>query len=54
MLAHTFTGSSLRSVFGLESDAAVFARYRESRRGEREYLRLEPGELPPATVHQAA
>src|SRR2546428_5528488 len=39
MLAHTFTGSSLRSVFGLESDSAMFARYRESRRGEREYLR---------------
>jgi radical SAM superfamily enzyme YgiQ (UPF0313 family) len=54
MLAHTFTGSSLKSVCGLESDAAVFARYRESRRGEREYLRLEAHELAPATEIQAA
>jgi radical SAM superfamily enzyme YgiQ (UPF0313 family) len=38
MLQHTFRGSSLRSVLGLESDLDVFARYREIRRAEREYL----------------
>jgi hypothetical protein len=53
MLAHTFTGSRLKSVLGLESDAAVFARYRDSRREEREYLRLEPHELTRATDQAA-
>jgi len=56
MLAHTFTGSSLRSLFGLEDEAAVFARFRAQRRAERDYLRLEPQELTPAPApaHQAA
>jgi anaerobic magnesium-protoporphyrin IX monomethyl ester cyclase len=35
MLAHTFAGTTLRSVFGLESDQAVFARYRRLRRQQR-------------------
>jgi radical SAM superfamily enzyme YgiQ (UPF0313 family) len=38
MLAHTFRGSTWRSALGLESDRQVFARYREIRRREREYL----------------
>jgi radical SAM superfamily enzyme YgiQ (UPF0313 family) len=38
MLAHTFRGSSLRSVLGLESDRKVFERYRQIRRAERVYL----------------
>jgi anaerobic magnesium-protoporphyrin IX monomethyl ester cyclase len=38
MLAHTFRGSSLRSVLGLESDERVFERYKKIRQGEREYL----------------
>jgi anaerobic magnesium-protoporphyrin IX monomethyl ester cyclase len=38
MLGHTFRGSSLRWLVGLESDRDVFARYREIRRVEREYL----------------
>src|SRR5438093_6451462 len=54
MLAHTFTGSSLRSFLGLEPEAAVFARFRARRRAERDYLRLEPQELTPAPAHQAA
>jgi radical SAM superfamily enzyme YgiQ (UPF0313 family) len=56
MLAHTFTGSSLRSLFGLEDEAAVFTRFRAQRRAERDYLRLEPQELTPAPApaHQAA
>ena len=38
MLAHTFRGSSLRSMLGLESERAVFDRYRQIRRRERDYL----------------
>ena len=35
MLAHTFTGTTLRSMLGLEDERAVFERYRERRRQER-------------------
>ncbi len=38
MCAHTFRGSSIRSVLGLESDKKVFERYRSIRRVEREYV----------------
>jgi anaerobic magnesium-protoporphyrin IX monomethyl ester cyclase len=38
MLTHTFRGSSLRSVLGLESDRQVFDRYRSIRAAERVYL----------------
>jgi radical SAM superfamily enzyme YgiQ (UPF0313 family) len=38
MLAHTFRGSSLRSLIGFESERAAFARYRAIRRAEREYV----------------
>ncbi|MGC2111711.1 MAG: radical SAM protein [Candidatus Korobacteraceae bacterium] len=38
MLTHTFRGSSLKSVLGLESDRKVFERYREIRSAERVYL----------------
>ncbi len=38
MLGHTFRGSSIRSVLGLESAKKVFERYREIRRAEREYV----------------
>lgn len=38
MLAHTFRGTTWRSVVGLESDRDVFARYRGIRRREREYV----------------
>jgi len=38
MLAHTFRGSSVKSALGLESDWAVFQRYRAIRRSERVYL----------------
>jgi hypothetical protein len=43
MLAHTFTGTSLRSIIGLESERAVFERFRESRRDERHGLVSELG-----------
>ena len=43
MLAHTFAGTSIRSLFGLEEQKSVFERYRSVRRRERgEYLR--PGQ----------
>jgi len=35
MMAHTFAGTSWRSLLGLESDRAVFDRYRRQRRDER-------------------
>ncbi len=38
MLAHTFRGSSWRSVLGLESERDVFTRYKALRAREREYL----------------
>ena len=38
MIAHTFRGSSIRSMLGLETEQAVFERYRSIRRREREYL----------------
>ena len=38
MLAHTFRGSSIRSLLGLESERRAFARYRTLRQAERDYL----------------
>jgi radical SAM superfamily enzyme YgiQ (UPF0313 family) len=38
MLAHTFRGSSLRSLVGLEDDRKAFARYRAIRAAERAYV----------------
>ncbi len=38
MLAHTFRGSSIKSIMGLESDRKVFERYRNIRSAERVYL----------------
>ena len=38
MLGHTFRGSTWKSMVGLEDARSVFARYKEIRRAEREYL----------------
>ena len=38
MLSHTFRGSSVRSMLGLESDRKAFQRYRSLRSAERVYL----------------
>lgn len=38
MLAHTFRGSTLKSVLGLENSRQAFERYRALRQTEREYL----------------
>jgi radical SAM superfamily enzyme YgiQ (UPF0313 family) len=38
MLRHTFTGTTVRSILGLEDEHAVFARYRDDRRRRREAL----------------
>src|SRR5439155_24693547 len=44
MLAHTFAGTTLKSVLGLETESAVFSRFRAKRRAERDYIRLSPDE----------
>jgi radical SAM superfamily enzyme YgiQ (UPF0313 family) len=41
MLAHTFRGSTWKSMLGLESAREVFTRYRQIRRQEREYLTVD-------------
>jgi hypothetical protein len=38
MMAHTFRGSTWRSLVGLESARTVFERYRALRAREREYV----------------
>jgi radical SAM superfamily enzyme YgiQ (UPF0313 family) len=38
MLSHTFRGSTIKSMLGLESDRKVFERYRRMRSAERVYL----------------
>jgi hypothetical protein len=38
MLAHTFRGSTWRSVVGLETERNVFRRYKAIRAAEREYV----------------
>lgn len=38
MLAHTFTGTTMRSMVGLEPERAVFERFRSARRKERDYV----------------
>jgi len=38
MLRHTFTGTTMRSLIGLEDDHAVFERFRQDRRRRREQL----------------
>jgi len=38
MMAHTFRGSSLRSIVGLEDQHQAFQRYKQLRRAEREYV----------------
>ena len=48
MVAHTFRGSSWRSMLGLEDARAVFARYKAIRRAERDYLPSVPSRGTPA------
>jgi hypothetical protein len=45
MLAHTFAGTSIRSMLGLEEQKRVFERYRSTRRRERAYVEL-PVDVP--------
>jgi hypothetical protein len=47
MCAHTFRGSSWRSVLGLEDARTVFRRYKARRAAEREYL---PESVGPAAT----
>jgi len=50
MFAHTFAGTTLRSLLGLDSERAVFERYRERRRSERNAYRLPFAEEAPAAA----
>ncbi|MBI3265167.1 MAG: B12-binding domain-containing radical SAM protein [Acidobacteria bacterium] len=47
MLAHTFRGSTWKSMLGLESERAVFRRYKAIRKTEREYLPSDDLEAGP-------
>ena len=38
MFGHTFRGSTLKSLFGLEDERQAFLRFKEIRREERNYL----------------
>jgi hypothetical protein len=38
MAAHTYRGSTLRTVLGLEDERKAFMRYKEIRRQERQYI----------------
>jgi hypothetical protein len=38
MAAHTYRGSTLRTMLGLEDDRKAFMRYKEIRRQERQYI----------------
>jgi hypothetical protein len=38
MLAHTFRGVTLRTLFGLEDERRAFERYRALRQAERVYV----------------
>jgi anaerobic magnesium-protoporphyrin IX monomethyl ester cyclase len=51
MLAHTFRGSSWRSVLGFEDARTVFQRYRQQRAKEREYVHW-PDPLEGRPPHQ--
>jgi radical SAM superfamily enzyme YgiQ (UPF0313 family) len=52
MLAHTFRGTTWRSLIGLESSRDVFRRYKQLRAHERQYLDA-PDPLPPGGEHDA-
>jgi hypothetical protein len=47
MVGHTFAGTTVRSLLGLEPEQAAFHRFRAHRRRERESL-LPSGSIPPA------
>jgi len=47
MLSHTFAGTTLRSILGLEDERAVFDRFRAHRRRERDAYR-QPAEAQPS------
>jgi radical SAM superfamily enzyme YgiQ (UPF0313 family) len=53
MIGHTFAGTTWRSLVGLESERAVFERFRERRRRERDYVTLDPDQSPGVTLTAA-
>ena len=53
MIRYTFTGTTIRSIVGLDSDQAVFDRYRRARRGQRHALTITGAELGPDRLRGA-
>jgi radical SAM superfamily enzyme YgiQ (UPF0313 family) len=53
MVAHTFRGSSWRSMLGLEDARTVFARYKAIRRAERDYLPSIASREAPGITHSS-
>jgi radical SAM superfamily enzyme YgiQ (UPF0313 family) len=54
MLTHTYRGSTLRTMVGLEDERAAFERYRSIRRAERDELVEGCPSIAPAEPHPAA
>jgi radical SAM superfamily enzyme YgiQ (UPF0313 family) len=54
MFAHTFAGTSIRSMLGLEDAHTVFERFRRERRAERDYLAEDASQLVTSPAHEAA
>jgi radical SAM superfamily enzyme YgiQ (UPF0313 family) len=51
MMSHTFRGSTLKTILGVEDERVAFERYRAIRRAERDYLDDgDPGEAPPRSL----
>ena len=53
MMRFTFAGTTVRSIVGLDSDHAVFDRYRHARRGQRHAATITGAELAPDRLHGA-
>jgi radical SAM superfamily enzyme YgiQ (UPF0313 family) len=53
MIGHTFTGTTVRSILGLESEWAVFERFREDRRRARNYVPELPVPAAESADHAA-
>jgi radical SAM superfamily enzyme YgiQ (UPF0313 family) len=47
MLSHTFAGTSVRSILGLEEPQRVFERFRSTRRRQRDYFGDRPSSVRP-------
>jgi len=53
MMRYTFAGTTIRSILGLDSEHAVFDRYRRARRGQRRAAAIDGAELAPGRLQAA-